>query len=103
MQSDDTEVRITVEVLAEHIREHGIKRFLELMRVVGAPLPKGRVYVTGLIYGDRQVAGLHLVNEEEAGTLKRHYFLLGFDFKDGEYHLNREGLRAAPSLKKALL
>ncbi len=35
--------------------------------------------------------------------LGRDYFLLGFDFKDGAYHFDREGLRAVPALKKALL
>ncbi len=101
--SYDAEDRVTVEALTGYLNEHGIAHLLDLISGVGASIPKGRSYITGQVKDGHRVSGLQIVDEEESVKLGKHYFLLGFDPKDGAYHLDRTNMRAAPSLKKALL
>lgn len=102
-KSGDKDERLMVKNLAEHLREHGIERFLKLTRLVGAEIPEGRIYVTGYVPRSGRVTGLRIIGAERARELPINYFLLGFDPKDGTYHLDREGIRANPTVKKALL
>ena len=94
---------ITVDELAVYLSKYGIKRLIELMRVVRATVPEGRIYAVALVARGRQVTGLRIVDEKEAGNLEEYYFLLPFDFKDGKYHLDLANVRAHSSLKKPLL
>jgi hypothetical protein len=74
-------------------------------RLMTGPLPRTHCFAAN---GDEfvnggQVFGLRIVSAEEAETLGEKRFLLGFDPKDGAFHLDRENIRAHPALKKALL
>jgi len=95
--------RITVKSLAGYVRAHGIERLLQIANLVGSDIPDGRLCVTGRVRSSGKVTGVRIADAEEAEILDYKYFLLGFDPRDGAYHLDRKNIRAHDTLKEAIL